>query len=115
MILKTRDVFVPLLARTGRTRIFNHFSSTGTTNCRTIGRSKDGRTTALVEFRSQYDRALAFTMLSACTVASQLLKRQQAGQLKAGFHTAVTAVGGQNLADGLAAMGCELRITTARE
>lgn len=115
MILKFRDTVNPALRDAVRKAIFNKFSPTGATTCRTLGRSKDGKTTALVELKSQYDSGLGFTMLSACTVASQLLKKQKASKEKAGFHTAVTGVGGQNLADALTAMGCELKVTTTKE
>eukprot|EP00444_Apocalathium_aciculiferum_P022134 CAMPEP_0183439074 /NCGR_PEP_ID=MMETSP0370-20130417/77779_1 /TAXON_ID=268820 /ORGANISM="Peridinium aciculiferum, Strain PAER-2" /LENGTH=469 /DNA_ID=CAMNT_0025627439 /DNA_START=74 /DNA_END=1481 /DNA_ORIENTATION=+ len=114
-IVKLRDTFNPALMASARKLMLNGFQSTGVTIASGFGISRSGAMTAKTELKCKYDPGLGFTMLSACTLASVIVKRLESDDKpRTGFQTAVTAVGGEALADALRAMGVELKVTTQR-
>lgn len=112
-ILKLRDTMNPPLQQQVRRLMFEGFKSTGKTTADALAISHSGRTTVKVEMRSAYDPGLGFTMLSACTVAGAILRKARTSEkARSGFHTAVTAVGGEALADALKEMGVQIEVST---
>jgi len=103
----------PALIKKARTCMFAGYAPTGSTVGDGVGISASGRLAAKVKMSCEYDPGLGFTMLSACVVASSIVKRQEAkDQARIGFQTAVTALGGEALADGLRAADVAITVTT---
>eukprot|EP00930_Biecheleria_cincta_P015546 TRINITY_DN12928_c0_g1_i1.p1 TRINITY_DN12928_c0_g1~~TRINITY_DN12928_c0_g1_i1.p1 ORF type:complete len:464 (-),score=98.26 TRINITY_DN12928_c0_g1_i1:65-1456(-) len=112
-LLKIRDTFNPPLQQKVRDAAVNGFRQTGTTTVRGFGISQDGNVTVQVKLDSDYDPGLGFTMLSACTVAARLSSNSRGtSQLRPGFNTAVSAVGGEVLAEALRHMGVTIEVST---
>lgn len=97
-----------------RASLFAGYSSTGKSITDGVGVSATGAMKAKVHMESDYDPGIGFTMLSACVVASSIVKKLQAkDRARNGFQTAVTAVGGEALADALRAV--DVKITIVKE
>lgn len=112
-LLKVRDTFNPPLQQQVRDAAFNGFQQTGKTTVRGFGTSQDGHVAVQVKLDSNYDPGLGFTMLSACTVAAQLSSNAHGkSHLRPGFNTAVSAVGGEVLAEALQHMGVKIEVST---
>lgn len=107
-LLKLRDTFNPPLQQRVRDTAIGGFRPTGETTVRGFGISQDGYTAVQVTLDSDYDPGLGFTMLSACTVAAQL--SQKVHGKRPGFNTAVSAVGGEALAEALQHMGVRIEV-----
>jgi len=108
---KMRDLInTPLQQRVRRLAVAG-YQPTGSTSVRGHGVSRSGNMTAKVEIDSDYDPGLGFTMLSACTIASQILKQASP---RAGFNTPVVALRGQVLAEALGEMGVRINVSTER-
>jgi len=108
-VKKMRDSFNTPLQQHVRDLVFNGFKSTGKTYVHGYGVSQDGKMRVNVELKSQYDPGLGFTMLSACTVASELVKRSASNNVpKSGCCSAVEALGGEHLASALQAQGVKI-------
>lgn len=113
MVLKLRDTLNTPLQQRVRDLVFEGFRSTGKTTLQGFGVSQTGRTTVQVKLRSEYDPGLGFTMLSACTVAAQVVRKAGTAEpSRPGFHTAVSAVGGAALASALQDMGVHIDVST---
>eukprot|EP00927_Polykrikos_kofoidii_P022163 TRINITY_DN2074_c0_g1_i2.p1 TRINITY_DN2074_c0_g1~~TRINITY_DN2074_c0_g1_i2.p1 ORF type:complete len:467 (+),score=82.76 TRINITY_DN2074_c0_g1_i2:63-1463(+) len=108
-----RDKFNPAMQARVRGKLFNGFASTGTTFVHGYGAARDGSGVRVnVSLHSAYDPGIGFTMLSACTVASQLVKlvATEGKAPKGGFNSAAVAVGGDALADALRASGVSVKV-----
>mmetsp|Transcript_58252 Transcript_58252/g.151730 ORF Transcript_58252/g.151730 Transcript_58252/m.151730 type:complete len:444 (+) Transcript_58252:68-1399(+) len=98
-----------------RARMFAGYSPTGKTMADGVGISESGTMMAKVGMSCEYDPGLSFTMLSACVVAGSIVKKLQANdRALGGFQTAVTAVGGEVLADALRAAGVAITVAVQR-
>lgn len=112
LALKLRDHFNTPLQQRVRDKVFDHFSSTGKTYVHGYGLSKSGRKNVNVRMSSSYDPGLGFTMLSACTVAAQLVRRSDSTEAATpGFNSAVVALGGEALAAALRDGGVEFDVS----
>merc|ERR1719329_1924297 len=113
--LKLRTLInTPLQQRT-RDCAFNSFSSTGKTYVHGYGVSKTGQKVS-VKMQSAYDPGLGYTMLSACTVGAQLVKRTGTDkEAKSGYNSAVVSLGGEELADALRAAGVRVEVSVDRK
>jgi hypothetical protein len=108
-----RDRYNPPLQEKVRAQMLDGFASTGKTSVRGFGAAKDGSGTRVrVTLNSAYDVGIGFTMLSACTVASQLVKQAATPteSPKFGFNSAVVTVGPEVLADALRSMGVSIKV-----
>lgn len=115
LLRRLLDRFNPALIKKARTRMLAGYSSTGKTIADGVGLSASGAMTAKVKMSCEYDPGLGFTMLSACVVASSIVKKlQEKDKARVGFQTAVTAVGGETLADALRAMDVAITVSTQR-
>jgi len=116
IIRSVRDSVNPPLQKKVRDSAFNGFASTGTITLQGLGISKTGRRSVKVDFHCEQDGGLGFTMLSACTVATELSRKEAAStdsKHKGGFHTAVCALGGAALADALRNAGVSIQVSVA--
>merc|ERR1712187_832482 len=112
---KLRDVFNTPFQQHVRNLVFNGFKPTGKTYVHGYGASQTGATTVKVVLRSTYDAGLGFTMLCACTVASEIAKRSGTSSTpKAGCCSAVEALGGEALASSLRSQGVKIDVTVQR-
>jgi len=111
-VRKLRDTFNTAGQQRVRDLVFAGFKPTGKTLAQGYGVSQDSKTRVKVELSSPYDPGLGFTMLSACTVSSELARRYgtpRAG--KSGYCSAVVALGGDSLAEALRAQGVKLQVS----
>lgn len=60
-----------------RQRLFSGFRSTGRTTLNGVGISKSGKARVDVKLNWDYDGGLGMTMLSACTLAAEIVERQK--------------------------------------
>jgi len=74
-------------------KLLKGFRSNGETRVKAIAAAKSGGCFAEVDFVSEYDAGLGFTVLSALTVAAAVLEKRRNGVGGNGFETAVVAVG----------------------
>jgi len=110
MARNLRDRYNTPLQQRVRDLVFDGYSSTGKTYVHGYGVSADGHRVN-VKMHSTYDPGLGFTMLAACTVAAEIVKRADtSSRARSGFHTAVAAVGGDALADALRVAGVSIDI-----
>jgi short subunit dehydrogenase-like uncharacterized protein len=110
MARNLRDRYNTPLQQRVRDLVFNGYSSTGKTYVHGYGVSARGHRVN-VKMHSKYDPGLGFTMLAACTVAAEIVKRADTpSRARSGFHTAVTALGGDALADALRGAGVSIDI-----
>lgn len=102
-----RDYFNAAPSKRVRDKLFNGFKSTGNVVLHGLGAAQGDRAVRVrVKMSSEYDAGIGFTMLSACTVAAQMVKRNGTPEApKPGFQSAVTALGGEALANALRASG----------
>eukprot|EP00927_Polykrikos_kofoidii_P056517 TRINITY_DN50620_c0_g1_i1.p1 TRINITY_DN50620_c0_g1~~TRINITY_DN50620_c0_g1_i1.p1 ORF type:complete len:493 (+),score=87.09 TRINITY_DN50620_c0_g1_i1:81-1481(+) len=108
-----RDTFNPPSQERVRAKLFDGFVSTGKTTVDGFGATNGGSVARVsVTLRSSYDPGIGFTMLSACTVAAELVKRKATKEElpKVGFNSAVVAIGAETLADAFWATGTTVNI-----
>jgi len=106
LIRKIRDIFNTPLKHKTRTQLFNQYSPSGKVSVRGFGFSKYGKK-VIVKMNSDYDAGLGFTLISACTVASELVK---GNSKKPGFNTPVLALGGEQLVEALRDSGVVIKV-----
>lgn len=113
IVKKLSDSLNAPLQHNVRKLVFNGFQPTGKTYVHGYGISKNGKTRVYVKLHSEFDAGLGFTMLSACTVGSELAKRSSSLQssLKPGCCSAVVALGGESLAEALRVQGVKIEVT----
>lgn len=120
LLLRARDYvnsyFQPIL----RKRLFNGFKPTGWTTTTGYGSSQSGKTDVKVYMKWRYDGGLGFTMLSACTVAAEIVAQRGAaspaseggaGGRPSGFVSPVSAIGGLELARAFRDGGATINVT----
>mmetsp|Transcript_11103 Transcript_11103/g.16655 ORF Transcript_11103/g.16655 Transcript_11103/m.16655 type:complete len:137 (+) Transcript_11103:1-411(+) len=113
LIIYLRDKYNPPLSAKARATMLNGYASTGKTYAYGFGESAKGLRVQ-TELKCSFDPGLAFTTLSACTVASTIVKRSSTeDKAKPGFQTAVTAVGGERLAEEFRAQGVTVKVSVA--
>mmetsp|Transcript_97966 Transcript_97966/g.204355 ORF Transcript_97966/g.204355 Transcript_97966/m.204355 type:complete len:455 (+) Transcript_97966:103-1467(+) len=111
VILWIRDRFNPPLSAKARAKMLSGYSSTGETFAHGYGVSEKG-VRVETQLKCSYDPGLAFTVLSACSVAATIVKKSAGGEkAKPGFQTAVSAVGGESLAEVFRAQGMTVEVT----
>merc|ERR1711862_393833 len=111
VMLRLRDHFNTPLQKRVRDLSFDGFKSTGKTYVHGYGISKRGQRVN-VKMHSAYDGGLGFTMLADCTVAAQLVQRSYTqSKSKAGYNSAVVALGGDSLSDALRAAGVSVEVS----
>jgi len=101
LILRLRDKVNPPARKAVKDNVFNRFSSTGRVETEGVGQSVSGKTTVNTFLTWDYDAGLGMTMLSACTIAGVLAN----GEAKRGYHTAITAIGGDALVEAMKRTG----------
>jgi len=113
---KLRDILNTPLQQRVRDLAFSSYQPTGRTTVQGYGMSENGRQVN-VKMHSEYDPGLGFTMLSACTIAAQIVHRSGDADSKitAGFSSAVVALGGESLADALRASGVIIEVSTVSQ
>lgn len=109
IVKRLRDRYNTPLVQRVRRKAFDGFQSTGKTYVHGYGVSERG-VPVKVTLSAAYDAGLGFTMLSACTVASELVKRFGTTSATAGCCSAVEALGGESLAGALKGQGVQLRV-----
>jgi len=85
------------------------FQPDGTTAVRAIASSVSGESFAEVDFESDYDAGLGFTVLCALTVSAAILEQRRNGEKGNGFETAVVGIGPQVLKEWLETAGVRIR------
>merc|ERR1719384_2898186 len=94
-IVKLRDTFNPPATLRTREKMIAGYQPTGKTYAHAFGVSRSGGVSANVVLKCSYDPGLGFTVLSACSVAANIVKSIDTNdKAKAGFQTAVTSLGG---------------------
>jgi len=92
-------------------KLFNGFRPNGLTKVQALASSISGKKFAEVDFETDYDPGLGFTVLSMLTVASAIIHKEDAGN---GFQTAVVAVGPENLKEWYDKAGVRIHVRGVR-
>lgn len=95
-------------------KLFNGFRPNGLTKVKAIASSVSGKSFAQVDFESDYEAGLGFTVVSALTVASAILHKAEQGEEGHGFETAVVAAGPENLQEWYGKAGVRINVKPVR-